>query len=152
MKIEFDDNYFMSKAIDEAKIALSKGEVPIGAVIVADNKIIARAHNMVEALNDVTAHAEILAITSASNYIGGKYLENCSIYVTLEPCHMCAKAIVDARIKFLIFATKEPKTGSICSIDNFLDNEALNRKVSYKFGLLEEESSNLLKNFFISKR
>ena len=82
MKIEFDDNYFMSKAIDEAKIALSKGEVPIGAVIVAENKIIARAHNMVEALKDVTAHAEILAITSASNYIGGKYLENCSIYVT----------------------------------------------------------------------
>ena len=86
MKIQFDDNYFMKKAIDEAKIALSKGEVPVGAVIVADNKIIARAHNMVESLNDVTAHAEILAITSASNHIGGKYLKNCSMYVTLEPC------------------------------------------------------------------
>ena len=109
MKIEFDDNYFMSKAIDEAKIALSKGEVPIGAVIVADNKIIARAHNMVEALNDVTAHAEILAITSASNYIGGKYLENCSIYVTLEPCQMCAGALYWSRISKIYLEQKTPK-------------------------------------------
>ena len=111
MKIEFDDNYFMSKAIDEAKIALSKGEVPIGAVIVADNKIIARAHNMVEALNDVTAHAEILAITSASNYIGGKYLENCSIYVTLEPCQMCAGALYWSRISKIYFGAEDPKRG-----------------------------------------
>ena len=106
MKIEFDDNYFMSKAIDEAKIALSKGEVPVGAVIVADNKIIARAHNMVEALNDVTAHAEILAITSASNYIGGKYLENCSIYVTLEPCQCVQEHYTGAEFrKFILELT-----------------------------------------------
>ena len=108
MKIQFDDNYFMKKAIDEAKIALSKGEVPVGAVIVADNKIIARAHNMVESLNDVTAHAEILAITSASNHIGGKYLKNCSM-ATLEPCQMCAGALYWARISNLYFGASDPK-------------------------------------------
>ena len=112
MKIEFDDNYFMSKAIDEAKIALSKGEVPVGAVIVADNKIIARAHNMVEALNDVTAHAEILAITSASNYIGGKYLENCSIYVTLEPVKCVQEHYTGAEFQKFISARKILKEAS----------------------------------------
>ena len=98
MRIQFDEKYFMAKAIDEAKIALSMGEVPIGAVIVADDRIIARAHNQVERLNDVTAHAEMLAITSAANYLGGKYLENCTMYVTMEPCQMCAGALYWSRI------------------------------------------------------
>ena len=86
----FDDKYFMRRAIEEAKIAFQKDEVPVGAVIVSNNKIIARAHNLTETLNDVTAHAEMQAITSASNYLGGKYLKGCTLYVTLEPCQMCA--------------------------------------------------------------
>ena len=142
----------MAKAIDEAKIALSKGEVPIGAVIVADNKIIARAHNMVEALNDVTAHAEILAIRDASNNLNNYRLNNTIIYSTLEPCHMCAKAIVDARISKIIFATPEPKTGSLISIDNILDRLDFNHKVSFQYGLFAKESSILLKNFFKERR
>ena len=104
MKLEFDNEYFMKKAIEEADIALSKGEIPIGAVIVIENQIIARAHNLTETLNDVTAHAEILAITAAANYLGGKYLDGCSIYVTLEPCQMCAGALYWSRISNLYYA------------------------------------------------
>ena len=102
--------------------------------------------------NDITAHAEINALRSASRKIGNYRLNGCSIFVTLEPCHMCAKAIIDARLSWIIFATKEPKTGSLCSIDNFLENKALNHKIKYKYGLYEEESSKLLKSFFIQKR
>ena len=149
MKIEFDDNYFMSKAIDEAKIALSKGEVPIGAVIVADNKIIARAHNMVEALNDVTAHAEILAITSASNYIGGKYLENCSIYVTLEPCNHygktppCTKKIIKSGIKEVFYSMND--------IDEKVKGKSFNilskKNIKVRKGLLKKEANNLYDSY-----
>jgi len=146
MIIEFDDNYFMSKAVDEAKTALSKGEVPIGAVIVAENKIIARAHNMVEALKDVTAHAEILAITSASNYIGGKYLENCSIYVTLEPCQMCAGALYWSRISKIFFGAADPKRGfKILGIK-------VHPKTKVQGGILQKECKDLLDKFFISRR
>ena len=143
MKIEFDDNYFMSKAIDEAKIALSKGEVPIGAVIVADNKIIARAHNMIEALNDVTAHAEILAITSASNYIGGKYLENCSIYVTLEPCQMCAGALYWSQISRIVYGAEDKERGFQTM------GTKLHPKTKLKGGIMADEASALLKRFFV---
>ena len=146
MKIEFDDNYFMSKAIDEAKIALSKGEVPIGAVIVAENKIIARAHNMVEALKDVTAHAEILAITSASNYIGGKYLENCSIYVTLEPCQMCAGALYWSQISRIVYGAEDKERGFQTM------GTKLHPKTKLKGGIMADEASALLKRFFIEKR
>ena len=90
----YDDKYYMRRAIDEAKIALQKDEVPIGAVIVSRNQIIARSHNLTETLNDVTAHAEMQAITSAANYIGGKYLKDCTLYVTLEPCQMCAVTLL----------------------------------------------------------
>ena len=146
MKIEFDDNYFMSKAIDEAKIALSKGEVPVGAVIVADNKIIARAHNMVEALNDVTAHAEILAITSASNYIGGKYLENCSIYVTLEPCVMCAGALTWSQLEGVVYAASDFRRGFIQA------GLSLHPKTAIRGGIMWKESKDLLEKFFAKKR
>ena len=146
MIIEFDDNYFMSKAIDGAKTALSKGEVPIGAVIVAENKIIARAHNMVEALKDVTAHAEILAITSASNYIGGKYLENCSIYVTLEPCQMCAGALYWSRISKIFFGAADPKRGF-----KILGTK-VHPKTKVQGGILQKECKDLLDKFFISRR
>lgn len=146
MKIQFDVNYFMKKAIDEAKIALSKGEVPVGAVIVADNKIIARAHNMVESLNDVTAHAEILAITSASNHIGGKYLKNCSMYVTLEPCQMCAGALYWARISNLYFGASDPKRGYQVL------GTVLHPKTKVSAGILKHECKELLDKFFISRR
>ena len=146
MRIQFDEKYFMAKAIDEAKIALSKGEVPVGAVIVADNKIIARAHNMVEALNDVTAHAEILAITSASNYIGGKYLENCSIYVTLEPCQMCAGALYWSRISKIYYGAEDPKRGFLAL------GILMHPKTKIYIVVLEHECKELLDKFFISRR
>ena len=146
------ENFFMNSAIDLAKESFDLDEVPVGAVIVKDGNIIGKGRNEVISNNDVSSHAEINAIRSAAQYIDNYRLNECSIFVTLEPCHMCAKAIVDARLKSLIFGAKEPKTGSIISIDSFLDNPALNHKVEYKFGLLEKESSDLLKDFFISKR
>ena len=94
----FDDDYFMRKALQEAEVAFDKGEVPVGAVIVVDNRIIARAHNLTELLTDVTAHAEMQAITAAANFLGGKYLHKCSLYVTLEPCQMCAGALFWSQI------------------------------------------------------
>ena len=142
----------MNSAISLAKESFDLDEVPVGAVIVKDGNIIGKGRNSVITNNDVSSHAEINAIRLASQNIGNYRLNECSIFVTLEPCHMCAKAIVDARLKSLIFAAKEPKTGSILSIDSFLDNPALNHKVEYKFGLLAKESSDLLKDFFISKR
>lgn len=146
------DKFFMESAMDLARQSFEHKEVPVGAVIVKDNEIIGRGCNSVIESNDVTAHAEINALRSASRKISNYRLNGCSIFVTLEPCHMCAKAIIDARLSWIIFATKEPKTGSLCSIDNFLENKALNHKIKYKYGLYEEESSKLLKSFFIQKR
>ena len=146
MKIEFDDNYFMSKAIDEAKIALSKGEVPIGAVIVAENKIIARAHNMVEALTDVTAHAEMQAITSASNYLGGKFLHHCTLYVTLEPCQMCAGALYWSQISRIVYGAEDKERGFQTM------GTKLHPKTKLKGGIMADEASALLKRFFVEKR
>src|SRR5210317_954344 len=107
----FDDTFFMNKALQEAQIAFDKGEVPVGAVIVIDNKIIARAHNLTETLNDVTAHAEMQAITAAANFLGGKYLTNCTLYVTLEPCQMCAGALYWSQISRIVYAAKDPERG-----------------------------------------
>ena len=142
----------MSNALDLAHLAFELNEVPVGAIIIYEGEIIGKGHNNVIGDNDVTSHAEINAIRDASKNFGNYRLTNCSMYVTLEPCHMCAKAIVDARLKSLIYAANEPKTGSIQSIDNFLDNKFLNHKVLYKSGLFKEESSRLLKEFFTSKR
>ena len=114
MILNYDSNYFMQKAIDEAKLGLNKGEVPVGAVIVIDNKIIARAHNLTETLCDVTAHAEILAITAASNFLGSKYLHDCTLYVTLEPCNHfgrtppCTEAIIKSGIKEVVIGCLDP--------------------------------------------
>ena len=146
------DKLFMDRAFELAMESLHDNEVPVGAVIVKDNKIIGKGRNQVISNLDVSSHAEINAIRSASKYISNYRLNDCSIFVTLEPCHMCAKAIVDARISELIFSTKEPKTGSIVSIDKFFDNKLLNHTVNYRYGLYEEESSNLLKNFFKARR
>ena len=146
MKLEYDSKYFMNKAIEEAQIALSKGEVPIGAVIVIDNQIIARAHNLTETLNDVTAHAEILAITAAENYLGGKFLDGCTMYVTLEPCQMCAGALYGSRISNLFYAAKDLKRG-FTTIGG-----KLHPKTKINSGVLENESKDMLENFFIARR
>ena len=146
------DKLFMERAIELAKECFDEGEVPVGAVIVKDEKIIGEGKNKVIFENDVTSHAEINAIRDASKTIQNYRLNDCSMYVTLEPCHMCAKAAVDARISSVIFATSEPKTGSIVSIDNFFDKKELNHNPKYQFGLLKEESSKLLKDFFRLRR
>lgn len=142
----FDDTYFMKKALQEAEFAFDKGEIPVGAVIVTDNKVIARGHNLTEMLTDVTAHAEMQAITAASNFLGGKYLKNCTLYVTLEPCQMCAGALYWSQISRIVFGARDLERGYI----NL--NTKLHPKTTIKGGVLEAEASELLKRFFIEKR
>ncbi|GAA4800680.1 nucleoside deaminase [Litoribaculum gwangyangense] len=142
----FDDIYFMKKALQEAELAFEKGEIPVGAVIVIDNKIIARGHNLTETLTDVTAHAEMQAITAASNFLGGKYLQKSTLYVTLEPCQMCAGALYWSQISNIVFAARDMERGCI----NL--KTKLHPKTKIKGGILEEEASALLKRFFIEKR
>lgn len=142
----FDDNYFMKRALLEAQTAFDKGEVPIGAVIVTNNQIIARGHNLTETLNDVTAHAEMQAITAASNYLGGKYLEDCILYVTLEPCQMCAGALFWSQISKIVFAARDEKRGCI----NL--KSKLHPRTTLIGGVLEQESAALIKRFFLEKR
>lgn len=146
------DKLFMERAIELARESFDAGEVPVGAVIVRNGKIIGEGKNKVIFDNDVTSHAEINAIRDASRSIKNYRLNECSMYVTLEPCHMCAKAAVDARMSSIIFAASEPKTGSLISIDNFFDKKELNHKPKYLHGLLKEESSKLLKDFFRLRR
>ena len=146
MNMEFSDEYFMKKALLEAEQAFEKGEVPVGAVIVVDNKIIARAHNLTELLNDVTAHAEMQAITSASNFLGGKYLHNCTLYVTLEPCQMCGGALFWSQISNVVYGASDPERGFISL------NNKLHPKTKIKGGILAGQASSLLKKFFIEKR
>ena len=143
---------FMQLAIIEAKKALALNEVPVGAIVVKGNKIIGKGYNSVIRDNSVTAHAEINAINEASKMSNNYRLVNCDLYVTLEPCHMCAKAIVDARIDSLYFGANELKTGAIESVDYFLDKNHLNHKVLYSGGHLQKQSSDLLREFFQSKR
>tara|TARA_B100000497_G_scaffold50283_1_gene57919 strand:+ start:81 stop:509 length:429 start_codon:yes stop_codon:yes gene_type:complete len=142
----------MSLAILEAEKAFDSNEVPVGAIIVQEDKIIGKGRNRVIANQNVTSHAEIEAIIDASKKVQNYRLNNSTIYVSLEPCHMCVKAIIDARIDEIVFAAPEPKTGSIISIDNLLDRISFNHKVSYRHGLMREESSRLLKDFFINRR
>jgi len=142
----------MQSALTKAKESFNHGEVPIGAVVVKDGEIIGEGRNNVISNQDVTSHAEINAIRAASKTIKNYRLNKCSIFITLEPCHMCAKAIIDARLESIIFAAKEPKTGSIVSVDNFFDKEYLNHSIKYKFGLFEKEAADLLKNFFMLRR
>ena len=146
------DKLFMQRAIELAKESFDDGEVPVGAVIVQNETIIGEGKNKVIFENDVTSHAEINAIRAASKKIKNYRLNDCSMYVTLEPCHMCAKAAADARMSSVIFAASEPKTGSIISIDNFFDKKELNHNPAYQHGLLKDESSKLLKDFFRLRR
>ena len=152
MHFSDQEKIFMKTAMQLAQESYNLGEVPVGAIVVKNNEIIGRGRNTVISDKDVTAHAEINAIREASKMIGNYRLVDCNMFVTLEPCHMCAKAIVDARLNSIIFAAKEPKTGSIFSIDNFFEKKVLNHKVKYKFGLFEEDSSKLLKDFFEQRR
>lgn len=142
----------MSLALSMAKIAFKEGEVPVGAIVVHDGKVIGKGYNKVVTNNSVSSHAEILAINNASKAIQNYRLKNCSIYVTLEPCHMCAKAIIDARLDYLYFGAKEQKTGAIQSIDQFFDRDDLNHTVGFSGGHMAEESADLLKNFFQLRR
>lgn len=141
------DEYFMGKALEEAREALKAGEVPIGAVVVCKDKVIARAHNMTEALTDVTAHAEMQAITSAANALGGKYLTECTLYVTVEPCTMCAGAIGWAQIPRTIYGTRDEKKGY-----SLIAPAALHPKAKITGGILEEECRQLMVEFFSAKR
>lgn len=146
MENPFNDTYFMKKALQEAEMAFDKGEVPVGAIVVIENRIIARAHNLTETLNDVTAHAEMQAITAAANFLGGKYLHNCTLYVTLEPCQMCAGALYWSQISKIVYATRDEERGCI----NL--KTKLHPKTKMIGGVLAEEASGVLKRFFIEKR
>ena len=142
----------MTLALNEARKAQDIDEVPVGSIIVKNDEVISASFNKVISQNSVTSHAEINAINIASKKLNNYRLVDCDIYVTLEPCHMCAKAIVDARLKNLFFGALEPKTGAIISIDRFLDASHLNHRVNYSSGYLEDDAANLLKYFFQSKR
>ena len=146
------DEIYMSEALKEARIALEKNEVPVGCIIVYKRKIIARGHNQVEILKDPTAHAEMLALTSATHYLGNKWLSDASIYVTIEPCSMCAGALVLSRIKNLFYGADDPKTGACGSVTNIVNNKKLNHRIQIKKGVLEKKCGFLLREFFRKKR
>jgi tRNA(adenine34) deaminase len=146
------DKYYMSEALKEAQKAFAEDEVPVGAVIVHEGRIIARGHNQIERLKDPTAHAEIIAITSATHYLGTKWLNGSSLYVTIEPCSMCAGAMVLARIKNLYFGASDPKTGACGSVINIANHKKLNHRIKVTRRILESECSSLLKDFFRGKR
>ena len=142
----FTDEYFMKKALQEAAIAFEKGEIPVGAIIVIDNKVIARSHNLTELLNDVTAHAEMQSITAAANFLGGKYLKGCTLYVTLEPCQMCAGALYWSQISKIVFGASDENRG----YQNL--GTKLHPKTQVIQGVLANECANLMTRFFAQKR
>lgn len=143
---------FMLTALKEAKKAFKKNEVPVGAVVVQDNKIIACAHNLNITLNDPTAHAEILALRKAAAKLKNYRLTNCELYSTLEPCPMCAGAMIHARIKKLVYATDDPKSGACKSVINIVNNKKLNHRIETVAGVCKEQAERLLKKFFKSLR
>jgi len=142
----FTDEYFMKKALQEAEMAFEKDEIPVGAIIVIDNKVIARGHNLTEMLNDVTAHAEMQAITAAANFLGGKYLVGCTLYVTVEPCQMCAGALYWSQISKIVFGASDENRG----FEKM--GTQLHPKTTVVRGVLAEEASELMKRFFAKKR
>jgi tRNA(adenine34) deaminase len=142
----FSDEHFMKEALKEAQKAFDKDEVPVGVVVVANKRVIARAHNLTEALNDVTAHAEMQAITSAADYIGGKYLKGCTVYVTLEPCVMCAGALYWSQVDKVVFGASDEKRGFTQV------GKLLHPKTIVKRGVMADDCADLLKLFFQKKR
>jgi tRNA(adenine34) deaminase len=142
----FTDEYFMKKALQEAEVAFDKGEIPVGAVIVIDNRVIASSHNLTEMLHDVTAHAEMQSITAAANFLGGKYLKGCTLYVTLEPCQMCAGALYWSQISKIVYGASDENRG-------FMVMETqLHPKTEVVSGVLAEESRDLMLRFFSERR
>ncbi|MES2852271.1 MAG: nucleoside deaminase, partial [Bacteroidota bacterium] len=139
----FTDEYFMKKALQEAEMAFEKGEIPVGAIVVIDNKVIARGHNLTEMLVDVTAHAEMQAITAAANFLGGKYLIGCTLYVTLEPCQMCAGALYWSQISKIVFGASDENRGFVKM------GTQLHPKTTVVSGILANEASELMKRFFV---
>lgn len=144
------DERFMRMALEEAVLAADEGEVPVGAVVVCNGKVIARAHNLTERLRDVTAHAEMQAITAASNYLNGKYLPDCTLYVTLEPCPMCAAALRWAQIGRVVYAASDPKRGYRVAYAN--PDSALHPRTKVTTGILAEEALEILRSFFRRRR
>ena len=142
----FTDAYFMKKALQEAEMAFEKGEIPVGAVVVVEDRIIARSHNLTELLQDVTAHAEMQAITSAAHFLGGKYLKNCSLYVTLEPCQMCAGALYWSQLTKVVYGASDEQRGFVKM------GTQLHPKTQVVSGILAEEAAELLKRFFAQRR
>ena len=146
MENPFTDEYFMKKALQEAEMAFEKDEIPVGAVIVIDNKVIARGHNLTEMLVDVTAHAEMQAITAAANFLGGKYLVGCTLYVTLEPCQMCAGALYWSQISKIVYGATDEQRGFVKM------GTKLHPKTVVVSGVMQNEASNLMKRFFAERR
>jgi tRNA(adenine34) deaminase len=142
----FTDAYFMKKALQEAELAFEKGEIPVGAVIVIDNRVIASSHNLTEMLHDVTAHAEMQSITAAANFLGGKYLKGCTLYVTLEPCQMCAGALYWSQISKIVYGATDENRGFIAM------GTQLHPKTEVVSGVLAEESRDLMLRFFAERR
>ena len=142
----FTDEYFMKKAFQEAQVAFEKGEIPVGAVVVVNNRVIAKTHNLTELLNDVTAHAEMQAITSAANFLGGKYLTGCAVYVTLEPCQMCAGALYWSQVSKVVYGAPDTHRGYRVM------GGKLHPKTEVVSGIMEEECSRIVKDFFQKRR
>ncbi len=145
--MKFNDEYYMRKALQEAEMAYEEGEIPVGAVIVSNDQIVAKGHNLTETLHDVTAHAEIQAITAAANTLGAKYLPDCTLYVSMEPCVMCAGAIAWAQVGTVVFGASDPKRGY-----QKLAPNALHPKTVVRQGVFDEEASKIVKKFFRTKR
>ena len=142
----FTHEYFMKKALNEAQEAFDKGEIPVGALVVVDNRVIAKSHNLTELLNDVTAHAEMQSITAAANFLGGKYLTGCTLYVTLEPCQMCAGALYWSQISRVVYGAHDEHRGYRAM------GGKLHPKTEVVSGIMEQECSVLVKNFFKKRR
>lgn len=151
-KMLFSDELFMNEAVKQAMIAAERNEVPVGAVITFENKIIGRAHNQVELLKDPTAHAEMIAITQACNSLSSKWLNECCLYVTLEPCSMCAGALVLARLKRVCFGALDPKTGACGSVVNIVRNKRFNHQLEVHQGIQADVCGQLVTEFFKKKR
>jgi len=143
----YDDTYFMRQAIEQAKLAAAAGEIPVGAVVVAADRIIARGHNQTELLSDVTAHAEIIALTAAANHLGDKYLHDCTLYVTLEPCPMCAGALAWSQVSRIVYGASDDKRGFMR-----FGREMIHPKTTLEFGILHEECGALMTDFFRGRR
>lgn len=143
----YDDDYFMRQAIEQAKLAAASGEIPVGAVVVANERIIARGHNQTELLSDVTAHAEIIALTAAANHLGDKYLHDCTLYVTLEPCPMCAGALAWSQISRIVYGASDDKRGFMR-----FGRELLHPKTKLELGIMNEACGELMTSFFRGRR